>query len=644
MPPTNPGLEPLTRHACEPCRRKKTKCTAERPVCSYCKRLGDRCHYLPRGRPGSDGGRPRRRAARKPIWSTSARAAINSNDLISYANHAVDSENQRCADQPSHAIDLLSMQQTFDIFSTARPDPSLPVISHFIDVYKKKIHLQPLPVFVEPDLAAKLNTAPRYLLWSFMSLMLNFSTHNFFNGQESTAAEFYSREAEQTVMEESSEGVPAIELVQALCLIALKHLKTQKLNRAWMTTGTASRIEALRLLSYECLSTPRDHAQTRSYWLVHALECLFVPIKTTTSDLQIPDYPDLTLIPPLPDSSGTEEAAQDTVHVTGSSTTEIDRVGIIAHSLRIIDIWGELASYLHTLRQGKTEKPWSPDSIHMRINLELIDFEAKSPKKLFLCNAYLSRRTRDEVSRYPEFWNRFMVGQLMWHATHAILNHPFIHLSLLASRGSIPPSCFFMQQRIDMAIYHSNWTFRLLEMFDNLMDIVDPMIANAMAGTATVSWLFQFSKDQEIAQKAQNNLSKCEEFLCQVAQTWPHISQKIDALRKLQALARENYRQCSSQGTTISFQSAWFWDLLSPRPSFGANEARAPDLRGETKSEISLKNHFVLPLHDGLGSEPGNPLVGLAVDPFLVMPGELELFNIDSLSHDFFQSGLWDPI
>ncbi|KAJ0142387.1 hypothetical protein HZ326_14790 [Fusarium oxysporum f. sp. albedinis] len=63
MPPINPGLEPLTRHACEPCRRKKTKCTAERPVCSYCKRLGDQCHYLPRGRPGSDGGRPRRRAA-----------------------------------------------------------------------------------------------------------------------------------------------------------------------------------------------------------------------------------------------------------------------------------------------------------------------------------------------------------------------------------------------------------------------------------------------------------------------------------------------------------------------------------------------------------------------------------------------------
>lgn len=77
---------------------------------------------------------------------------------------------------------------------------------------------------------------------------------------------------------------------------------------------------------------------------------------------------------------------------------------------------------------------------------------------------------------------------------------------------------------------------------------------------------------------------------------------------------------------------------------FKTNEIHEPDLRGEAKSEISLKNHFVLPLQDGLGSEPGNTSVHLDINPFLVIPGELELFNIDSLSHDFFQSGLWDQI
>ncbi|KAM0315329.1 hypothetical protein ACHAPQ_011609 [Fusarium lateritium] len=381
-----------------------------------------------------------------------------------------------------------------------------------------------------------------------------------------------------------------------------------------MTAGAASRLEAQRILSYEGSSSLRDHAQIRSYWLVHTLECLLVPSTTKTPGVEIPDYPDLTLIPPQPHSSNAQDGAQ-IGDVSGISAVESDRVAIIAHSLSIITIWGKLKCHLHSLRQGKTEKPWSTDSMHTKINLELINFEVTGPKSLFLCNAYLSKRTRDEVSRHSEYWNRFMVSQLMWHATHAILNHPFIHLSVLASSDSIPPSCFFMQQRIDMAIYHSNWTFRLLDMFDNLMDIADPMVSDAMAGTATVSWLFQFSKDEE-----------------------------VDTLRNLQALARENYRQGSVQGTTISFHTAWFWDLLAPKPSFKTNDIHESDLRGEAKSEINLKNHFVLPLQDGLDSEPGNAAVGLDIDPFLATLGELELFNIDSLSHDFFQGGLWDQI
>lgn len=123
-----------------------------------------------------------------------------------------------------------------------------------------------------------------------------------------------------------------------------------------------------------------------------------------------------------------------------------------------------------------------------------------------------------------------------------------------------------------------------------------------------------------------------------------NIKMKADALRKLEALAKENYRQGSTKGTKISFQSALFWNLLSPKPVFKTNDINELDLRNEGKSEISLKNHFVLPLHDGLGSERGNTTVNLDFNPFPFTPGELELFNVESLSHDFFQSGLWDQI
>ena len=119
---------------------------------------------------------------------------------------------------------------------------------------------------------------------------------------------------------------------------------------------------------------------------------------------------------------------------------------------------------------------------------------------------------------------------------------------------------------------------------------------------------------------------------------------KVDTLRKLQALATENHRKGSIKSTTISFQPALFWELLAPKSVFKTNEIHEPDLRGEAKSEISLKNHFVLPIQDGLGSERGDAAVDSDINSFFVNPGDLELFNIDSLSHDFFQSGLWDQI
>ncbi|KAF5669058.1 fungal specific transcription factor factor domain-containing protein [Fusarium denticulatum] len=48
------------RQACEPCRRKKSKCPGEKPVCSYCERLGQICVY----ESGSDGQGQRARSDR----------------------------------------------------------------------------------------------------------------------------------------------------------------------------------------------------------------------------------------------------------------------------------------------------------------------------------------------------------------------------------------------------------------------------------------------------------------------------------------------------------------------------------------------------------------------------------------------------
>lgn len=47
------GAGRRSRRACEPCRRKKIKCAGERPICSFCRRLNQACHYGGREDSGS---------------------------------------------------------------------------------------------------------------------------------------------------------------------------------------------------------------------------------------------------------------------------------------------------------------------------------------------------------------------------------------------------------------------------------------------------------------------------------------------------------------------------------------------------------------------------------------------------------------
>jgi hypothetical protein len=67
----------------------------------------------------------------------------------------------------------------------------------------------------------------------------------------------------------------------------------------------------------------------------------------------------------------------------------------------------------------------------------------------------------------------------------------------------------------------------MLEECRNLTDVVDPIITDAIAAASTALWLFQFSRDAKVSRRAQENLAKCDAFLNHVAQTWPHISQKV---------------------------------------------------------------------------------------------------------------------
>ncbi|CVK87074.1 uncharacterized protein FPRN_05448 [Fusarium proliferatum] len=537
-------------------------------------------------------------------------------------------------------------------FSLERPQPTQDALEHFVKVYKTKIHLQPLPLFSLDRLEERLLDGPHFLLWSFMALTLMLSTHSFYDGQRTVARDFYTRKAEEVISILASEGDISPEVTQSLCLIALKHLNSQQVTRAWMTAGTAARLEALRVLSLDNTPSSTDDSVSRAHWSVFMLERLFVSTMPNSFGPGVPEFPISPPKPLAPQSTlSTATAERFQSEKEKPRTILSSDPGIIGVHLRLVSIWGKLRSYLHSLRRGVTEKPWSPDSTQTKLNIELIEHEALIDSSYFLSKALLPSRTTAEISSHREYWDPFMASQIIWHAIHAVLNHPFVHLFLLRSSRDVPPSCLFLQQRIDMALFHTGSLFRILQSFMNLMNIVDPMVADFVAAAATVSWFFQFSADPKISRRAREELDKCDTFLSHVAITWPHVNQKVETLRKLGALANENRRQHSDEGTNIRFQSAWLWDLLDPKiqstqiSSSGSGSGTDGASEKNPDSEMYLKSHFVMPLHEDLAS--GQIRESMAsgqdgMDSLFTMPGDLDLFNIELLSHDFFENGLWD--
>lgn len=300
--------------------------------------------------------------------------------------------------------------------------------------------------------------------------------------------------------------------------------------RAWMAIGAASRLYPLRALHHDDAALPSwKDSISRAYWSVYILERLFAPHAPDFSFADAPAYPESAPLPPPPISTPT--AGQSTRPEWGTPLTSdvpsSKDIGISGYFIRIISIWGHTRSYLHRLRGGEVEKPWSPESTYTKLSVELIEFEAQLTKEHLLLNLGFPDRTRAETSQHLEYWNAWITTQLLWHAAQAVLHHPFVHLVVLRPREGFSESCLFLQQKVDMAMYHAGWLFRILQLSEDRLGIVDPLIGDAVAAAATVPWLFQFAKDPQVAKRARDALDICEVFLGRIAATWPHISQKV---------------------------------------------------------------------------------------------------------------------
>ncbi|OJZ85095.1 hypothetical protein ASPFODRAFT_164805 [Aspergillus luchuensis CBS 106.47] len=535
-------------------------------------------------------------------------------------------------------------------FSPTNPHPPTETLQHFIEVYRKVLHLQPLPLFDMHTLQSALAKAPDFLLWSFLTLILPFSGHEFYHGREIEARKFYSQSAEQAVVKMAIEGVSQVEVLQSLCLLALRHIKEGKQAQACMTIGMASRLQAFRTLQHNNTNQTetRDLTISRCHWSIRILESIFTPQLSIPSPPQIPTCPEypyppsVPVPPPLPSASPTQTDPFDTTDPTND-------LGIVAYGIQLIVIWGETASYLHSIRTNPNlneETPWSLSSTYSKLNHRRNEHETQLPESHLLRNVAFTKRTRAEISTHREYWTSWISMQIFCHALVAIQNHPFIHLVILRGNRGVSQSRPFLQQTVDHALFHSEWVFRLVQAWENFdLPLHDPLVAHLVAATASISWIFQFARDRGIGEKARGHLVIAERSLTRMSTVWPHVSHRLKTLHALQAsasvattnpsISSEHQGATITKGTTITIQPSLFWDLLDPKicptETPGSSGLAAPGAR------MRVTTQFMHPLSEdepsvgqeerGVGGVGGGG-EGLLPD---VHAHELEQLSLDEL-------------
>ncbi|QGJ00510.1 hypothetical protein CEK26_001954 [Fusarium fujikuroi] len=624
--------------------RKKSKCTGERPICSFCQRLQLPCKYAARGSSSQDStakAQKVQKSSYSPLFSellpdkscrksTKDRVQVlesqiaSLSELLGYMSmsnnqsHTSSRKNGEAQGSgPSQPLRLTTSpdgnpflteqadpneQQTVS-FSEAhltnlgvRSYPPKDVLIHFLQVYSQKVHLQPLPLFDLPTLGERLNDAPQYFLYSFLALMLEFTTHEYFRNNHAEASSYYSRSAATTIQRLAAEGKHHVEIVQTLCMMALRDIAGKR--NAWMSIGTATRLESIRnLWDSNLIPNNESTEENRCYWSIYIIEAVFFPHmpRAPTHD-QTRKYPPSVEPPPPIPLDANDFNAPDFDNAVGSS----DDLGINTHAGRMMAVWSQVACHLQRL-----DIPWLPESTYSRLNLALFEYEAQFNQRHLMRSLFPFKRSSDEIKACPEYWNPWLTTHLVLHASLALLNHPFIHLVALRRNKGMSQSRLFLQQVVDQALFHSGWVFWLVGIFEDLnIEIYNPLIGLAVAATSTIPWLYQFVKNAKVAYKASQNLAKGQKLLQRLSKTWPCLSQKLESLQRLQSLIIGKSPEAGAADTTINFPPSMIWELLDPIiHNIRQSTNHSVSTEGLPYVSIHVTTDFLHPLADDEGDQ-----------------------------------------
>ncbi|KAL4922666.1 fungal-specific transcription factor domain-containing protein [Aspergillus aurantiobrunneus] len=571
--------------ACIACRRKKIRCSGEKPACKHCSRSRIPCVYKVTTRkaaPRTDymamlDKRLKRMEDRViktiPKDETRDMAAIGRSVVRPpQPGQTTKTQKKRSADEAfaaemeqwAHAS-RNGPQDTFPMRREGKPDgpslmtegteflPSLEIQEHLAEVFFDCVYGQSYLLLHKPSFVRRLKarTVPPVLILAVCAVSARFSTHPQINSEPPfLRGENWANPAATIALKRHDE--PNITILTVFLLLGLHEFGTCHGGRSWSFGGQAMRMAyALQLhreLDYDPLLTSGNgggaqlsftdrEIRRRTMW------ACFLMDRYNSSGSQRPPIGNEKFIQiqlPIKETHFQMEIPGPTEDLEGNVLNPVpedvgqlsnarSNMGVLAYIIRAVVIWGRIVDYLNLGGKRRDNHPlWSPESGYSRLRKQIEDFSASLPSHLHFTYENLQVHAADRVA------NQFLFLHIIIHQNTLFLNQFAIPLS----PGGRPPR--------DMPrTFLSNAGRAAVEAAHHISTLINhaapypltvPFAGYCAYSASTVHIWGIFSKNAQLEARSKENLRHTYRYLNKMKKYWGMFHYMVES-------AKDRYRQ-----------------------------------------------------------------------------------------------------
>ncbi|KAI4599708.1 hypothetical protein KJ359_001444 [Pestalotiopsis sp. 9143b] len=576
--------------ACIVCRRKKIRCSGEKPACKHCLRARIPCVYKVTTRkaaPRTDymamlDKRLKRmedrilkivpkseqdpsaanvvRAQVKPQLPSSASASKQSNKKRA-ADEAFGPDIDNWARQPpkpktddSNKPTSLQVQEQEDgklLVEGRETLPAKEIQVHLADIFFENIYGQAYHLLHKPSYMRKLkaDALPPVLVLSVCAMSARFSNHPIFAGKPHfLRGEEWAMAAREIVTRRYD--WPNITILTCLLILGLHEFGTCQGGRSWALGGMAIRMAfALQLhkdLEYDPtgaspatqLSFIDREIRRRTMWACFLMDRFNSSgtdrptfIKEETLKIQLPIKEKLFQL----DMPGPTEDLEGSVphpvpEDQGQLSSAKDNMGVAAYMIRSIALWGKIINFLN--QGGKeTDKHsmWDSDSQYCSLLQQAEDFAQGLPDGLKYTSENLHLHDTEGMA------NQFLFLHISIQQNILFMNRFAVSSPSGLSQSDVPKT--FVTKAGAKAFAAANKISELLRDADNYL-IAAPFVGYCAFLSSTVHIFGIFSGNTAVEQQSKKNLTTNVRFLQKMKRHWGMFHFMSENLR-------EQYRSCA---------------------------------------------------------------------------------------------------